>query len=758
MKPASNQLLNISYKLEILLDIGSSNESFYYLDGNNLGAEVGDIVSVRLRGRLLNGLVISKKDFSTINNDESNITGGKSIRYLFVESILQKKIIDESWRELIDSLASFYMVSNLKMFKTAFPPGWIGKYKNFSKGLKDQIWIETKKEFDIKKNGLTKKEFFLMDTLSKKGNWQSELIKSGFNYTLINSMVSKNYLVKSKRKKNINTKLNSFLNDHIATKKPNLTNEQKIAFQEFQTMKPGDALLLWGETGSGKTEVYMRIAEDQFLKKKSCLILAPEIGLIPQLIDRFSRRFNNVVYEYHSYCSPNHRTLVWKKIINANEPLIVIGTRSAVFLPIKNLGLIIMDEEHDVSYKQDSPMPCYDAREIAIEIVKRNSAKLIFGSATPSMKTWKKCIFEKNFKLVRMIQRISSNETPEIKIIDMRDEFKKGNMKIFSNELLQLLPQLRLKKEQAIILIPRRGHSGFLSCRNCGYLINCPNCDVPLSVHLGSQGKKWLRCHWCDHKSRLINRCPDCHSTAFKPFGIGTQRVIEFLNEEFPDLRVLRFDRDTTSGKDGHRDILSKFSKGDADILVGTQMLAKGIDIPNITLSVVIAADGLLHRPDISAEEKSLQLFLQLAGRAGRAQKKGKVIFQTYKPNHPVISYLQKRDYERFLIENSRLRKDANLFPFCTICLLKLSGENYELTESIAIKLAKYLLNFCEKKNWKLIGPAPSLIAKVGKKFRWQILIHGPEGTKIPLPDRSILWKLIPKNVFLTIDVNPAEL
>jgi len=210
--------------------------------------------------------------------------------------------------------------------------------------------------------------------------------------------------------------------------------------------------------------------------------------------------------------------------------------------------------------------------------------------------------------------------------------------------------------------------------------------------------------------------------------------------------------------KDGHRDILSKFSKGDADILVGTQMLAKGIDIPNITLSVVIAADGLLHRPDISAEEKSLQLFLQLAGRAGRAQKKGKVIFQTYKPNHPVISYLQKRDYERFLIENSRLRKDANLFPFCTICLLKLSGENYALTESIAIKLAKYLVIFCEKKNWKLIGPAPSLIAKVGKKFRWQILIHGPEGTNIPLPDRSILWKLIPKNVFLTIDVNPAEL
>ncbi len=744
-----------------MLDIGIGSDSFYYLDGNNLGVEVGDIVIVKLRGRLLNGLVISKENFSEINKDEANINFTRNIKYFFVEGIVQKKIIDESWREWIESLACFYMVSNLKMLKTAFPPGWIGKHKKISQGLKDQIWIATKKEFDIKKNQLTKKEFLLINNLSEKGNWQSELIKSGFNYTLINLMVNKKYLVKSKRKKLFNAKLNSFLNNNnnnIAKKKPNLTNEQKIAFQEFQAMKPGDALLLWGETGSGKTEVYMRISEDQLLNKKSCLILAPEIGLIPQLIDRFSERFNNNVYEYHSSCSSSHRTLVWKQIIETDEPLIVIGTRSAVFLPIKNIGAIIMDEEHDVSYKQNNPMPCYDAREIAIEIVKRNSAKLIFGSATPSMKTWKKCIYEKNFKLVRMIQRISSKEVPEIRIIDMRDEFKKGNMKILSSELLELLPKLPLKNEQAIILIPRRGHSGFLSCRNCGYLINCPNCDVPLSVHLGSQGRKWLSCHWCDHKSRMINRCPDCNSSAFKPFGIGTQRVIEFLSEEFPDLRVLRFDRDTTSGKDGHRDILSKFSKGDADILVGTQMLAKGIDIPNITLSVVIAADGLLHRPDISAEEKSLQLFLQLAGRAGRAQKKGKVIFQTYKPNHPVISYLQKRDYERFLIENSKLRKNANLFPFCKICLLKLSGENYELTESIAIKLAEYLLNFCKEKNWKLIGPAPSLIAKVGKKFRWQILIHGPEGSKIPLPDRFQLWKLIPKNVFLTIDVNPAEL
>jgi len=758
LKPASNQLSNISFKLEVLLDLGSYSNSFSYIDANNLGVEIGDIVAVRLKGRLLNGLVIAKNTYSKIEKSQNKITKAENFKYLSIESIVQKKIIQDWWRDWLESLALFYQVSNLKMFKTAFPPGWIGKHKKISQGLKDQIWIEVHRDLDFRKDDFTNREFSLINALRDKGNWQSELIRFGFNYTLINSMVSKNLLIKTKRKKIINTKLNSFKNDLNEIKKPDLTKEQKKAYEEMQEMQPGDILLLWGETGSGKTEVYMRIAEDQLLNKKSCLILAPEIGLIPQLIDRFSRRFRNLVYEYHSNCSSRHRTLVWKMILDDNEPIIVIGTRSAVFLPIKNLGLIIIDEEHDLSYKQDSPMPCYDARDVAIQRVKRNPTKLIFGSATPSMSTWKKSVFEKKLKLVRMTKRISSTDIPEIKIVDMRNEFNKGNTKIFCTELLELISQLRVKQEQAIILIPRRGHSGFLSCRNCGFIINCPNCDVPLSVHLGSQGKQWLSCHWCDHKSKLINNCPDCDSNAFKPFGIGTQRVIEFLNVEFPKLRVLRFDRDTTSGKDGHRNILSRFSKGNADILVGTQMLAKGIDVPNVTLSVVLAADGLLHRPDISAEEKSLQLFLQLAGRAGRAQKSGKVIFQTYKPSHPVISYLKNRNYERFLLESSKVRKDAELFPFCKVCLLKLSGEDYELTESTATKLAKYLLRFCQVENWKLIGPAPSLIAKVGKKFRWQILIHGPEDSKLPLPERDILWKLIPRKVFLLIDVNPVEL
>ncbi len=756
--PASNNLSNISFKFEILLDIGSHSNSFSYLDGNNLGVEIGDIVVVRLKGRLLNGLAIDKNPFLKINKNKKDFDAESNFEYLYIESIVQKNVIKDWWREWLEDLALFYRVSSLKMFKTALPPGWIGKHKKISQNFKYQIWIDSQKDLELSNFQLTKKEILLIKILRNKGNWQSELIKAGFNSNLINSMVSKNLLIKTKRKKMLHKKLSSFNNDFFEFEKPTLTPEQINVYKKMQEMQPGEVLLLWGETGSGKTEIYMRMAEDQLVSKKSCLILAPEIGLIPQLIDRFSKRFQIKVYEYHSNCSSKHRTLVWKKIVDEDEPVIVIGTRSAVFLPIQNLGLIIMDEEHDISYKQDNPMPCYDARDVALERVKRNPSKLIFGSATPSMRTWKRVVFEKKFRLLRMKERISRTQIPEIKVVDMRDEFQKGNTKIFCRELLELLSQLKNNDDQAIFLIPRRGYNGFLSCRNCGFIINCPNCDVPLSVHVGIKGKRWLNCHWCDHKAKLINTCPDCKSNAFKPFGIGTQRVIEFLNNEFPELKVLRFDRDTTSGKDGHRNILSKFSNGKADILVGTQMLAKGIDIPNVTLSVVIAADGLLHRPDISAEEKSLQLFLQLAGRAGRAKKTGKVIFQTYKPSHPVISYLKNRDYEGFLAASSKLRKDAKLFPFCKVCVLKVSGDNYECTKMTAYNMAKYLISFCNDNNWKIIGPAPSLIPKVGNRFRWQILIHGPENLELPLPDRSNLWQIIPKNVFLSIDLNPVEL
>ncbi len=748
------------YKLSVLLDFGRYSNRFDYLDDKYLGVDIGDIVLVRIKGRLVNGLVVEKNIFQKNANYQNGLKSNSAVtfKYLSIEKIIEKKVFQPWWREWIEQMAIFYRVSELKMFKTAFPPGWIGKSKIKSE-ISRKNWITLNNDGGESQYKLTGKQSLLLEKIkSNKGVWQSELLKLGFNSQQINSLINKGLLMKLKRQKINNISLNSYKSSSLKRIIPILTDQQKKVIRGIEDMKYGETLLIWGETGSGKTEVYLRIAESQLILNKSILILAPEIGLIPQLIDRFADKFKKNVFEYHSNCSPKYRQQVWREILNTSEPLIVIGTRSSIFLPIKNLGMIILDEEHDNSYKQENPMPCYDAREVAIDRSKMENIKIIFGTATPSLLIWKRANLEKKLKIMRMPERISSTKIPEIKVIDMRDEFKRGNTKILSSELLNSLSKLKPKNEQAIILVPRRGYSGFLSCRNCGYVVNCPNCDTALTVHVGEKGGRWLSCHWCEFKRTFIHSCPECNSTAFKPFGIGTQRVMEFLNNELPQLRLLRFDRDTTSSKDGHRKILNEFAKGDADVIVGTQMIAKGIDMPNVTLSVVLAADGLLHRPDLSSEEKSLQLFLQLAGRSGRADKDGEVIFQTYQPNHPVISYLRKRDYESFLYDNLQIRKTSNLFPFCKVCLLKIAGFSYELTEQVAKNLAGFIMPFCVQKNWEMIGPSPSMVSKIGNKYRWQILIHGPENTDIPMPDREKLWKLIPQNIFLIIDINPVEI
>ncbi len=753
MKLATNNLSQDPKVYSVLIDFGRYSNSFDYIDGNSLGVEMGDIVLVKVKGRLITGLVIREN----LNIERFGLNS--ELKYSIIERIIQKKVFYEWWRDWIEDIACDHKVNIIKMFKTALPPGWFSKSNVINKKISSNFWIIITPNLNYQSRGLTSRQLLLIQKINSSGGlWQSELIKFGFSSTLINSLIKKNLIKKISRSKTDNLSLISFENNIKGNQMPSLTYQQKEAISKIKKMKGGESLLLWGETGSGKTEIYLRITKSFLEKNKSCLIMAPEIALIPQLIDRFSSRFKKNIFEYHSNCSSKQRQLVWRKILEEEEPLIVIGTRSSIFLPIRNLGVIIIDEEHDNSYKQETPMPCYDVRELALDRAKRGGVRIIFGSATPSLNTWKKVKYENKLKLARMKERISIAKVPEIKVIDMRDEFKKGNKKIFSKELFNSLRNLKEKKEQAIILVPRRGYNGFLSCRNCGFVVNCPNCDTSLTVHIGTKGKKWLNCHWCGLKSQFINFCPDCHSNAFKPFGIGTQKVVESLKEEMPELKLLRFDRDTTSGKEGHRKILAEFSEGKADVMVGTQMLAKGIDIPNVTLSVVLASDSLLNRPDLATEEKALQLFLQLAGRSGRAGKEGEVILQTYQPSHPVISFLKKRDYESFLNESLKLRKDLNLFPFCRVCLLKISGIENTLTEKTANKLSEYLRPLCLKKNWRLIGPAPSMIPKIGKKFRWQILIYGPDKTELPIPREKSLWDFIPKNTFLTIDINPVEI
>jgi primosomal protein N' (replication factor Y) len=339
----------------------------------------------------------------------------------------------------------------------------------------------------------------------------------------------------------------------------------------------------------------------------------------------------------------------------------------------------------------------------------------------------------------------------------MRQELAEGHRRLVSRPLMERLEALPSSGGQAVVLVPRRGYSSFLSCRSCGDVVQCPHCDVALTVHRRGE-QNWLRCHWCDHREEVNQRCGACGSTAFKPFGAGTQQVLEHLERELEGLRVLRFDRDTTRGRDGHRQLLERFSAGEADVLVGTQMLAKGMDLPQVTLAAVLAADGLLHRPDLRAAEECLQLLLQLAGRAGRGDRPGEVLVQTYSPEHRVIRHLVDGRYEAFLNEELSERRAAGLVPFSRACLLRLAGPSASKTATAAAALAERIRPDAEREGWLLIGPAPAPVARVAGLSRWQLLLHGPMHSDLPVPMESALRGLLPRDVSLAIDPDPLEL
>jgi primosomal protein N' (replication factor Y) len=358
---------------------------------------------------------------------------------------------------------------------------------------------------------------------------------------------------------------------------------------------------------------------------------------------------------------------------------------------------------------------------------------------------------------VQLPQRIGGRPLPPVHVVDMRQELAEGHRRLVSRPLMERLEALPGSGGQAVVLVPRRGYSSFLSCRSCGEVVQCPQCDVALTVHRQRE-RSWLRCHWCDHRAEISERCGACGSTAFKPFGAGTQQVLEHLEQELEGLRLLRFDRDTTRGRDGHRLLLERFAAGEADVLVGTQMLAKGMDLPQVTLAAVLAADGLLHRPDLRAAEECLQLLLQLAGRAGRGERPGEVLVQTYSPEHRVIRHLVDGRYEAFMREELAERRAAALVPFSRACLLRLAGPSASRTATAASLLAEHIRPRSEALGWLIIGPAPAPVARVAGNSRWQLLLHGPADGELPVPMERELRALLPRDVSLAIDPDPLEL
>lgn len=470
--------------------------------------------------------------------------------------------------------------------------------------------------------------------------------------------------------------------------------------------------LIHGVTGSGKTEVYMNIIEKVLLLKKQVIMLIPEIALTYQTVSRFYKRFGNRVSVMHSKLSAGERYDQYTRARNGDID-VMIGPRSALFAPFQNLGLIVIDEEHETSYRSETP-PKYHAREVAIKRASMTGASVILGSATPSVESYYNALNGK-YELFTLEERAGGAKLPEVQIVDLREELAAHNYSIFSRSLKSLIEDRLERHEQIILFINRRGYAGFVSCRKCGKVIGCPHCSVSLKPHSIRGKVTQLKCHYCGYSEPMPTECPECHSKYIGTFGLGTQQVEEMARKTFVGARILRMDADTTSGKDGHENILKQFEEGEADILIGTQMIVKGHDFPNVTLVGILAADLSLNVGDYRASERTFQLLSQAAGRAGRAKKPGKVVMQTYQPEHYSITSAAAQNYEEFYEKEITTRQMLQYPPISNILGVLVLSVN----EASADNLAQVLCNKMKiYEDVTVLGPTEASISKANDVYR----------------------------------------
>lgn len=573
-------------------------------------------------------------------------------------------------------------------------------------------------------NGKVKKEE--VNKISVSG--VNTLIKNGI---IIESLIEEYRLVT----KDINKEKETF----------KLTVEQQEAKNKILSQTQSSVFLLHGVTGSGKTVVYMEIVEEMLNRGKDSIFLVPEISLTPQMVYHFKSRFGDEVAVLHSRLSEGEKYDEYRKIVEGKVH-IVVGARSAVFAPFKNLGAIIIDEEHTTSYKQDNN-PKYSAIEIAIERAKNNNAIVILGSATPSLETYARSI-KGLYTLVELKHRVNTNNLPLVEIVDMSKEKHRGN--IFSSRLITEVNKRLEEHEQIILLLNRRGYSSFITCSNCGYTAKCPHCDITLTYHKTSNT---LRCHYCGYADKMNDICPSCGEKAIKTLGTGTEKVEEEIKKVF-NARVVRMDLDTTSKKGSHEKIITAFKNHEYDILLGTQMIAKGLDFSNVTLVGVINADTSLMIPNYRSNEYTFQLLMQTAGRSGRREKNGSVIIQTFNPEHYAITLASKHDYIDFFKQEMEVRRKLSYPPYYYLIYIKVIGKDYNKISIESNKIASILTR--ELKNSKILGPTTCSVFKLNGLFRFGIIIKYKKEEKM----EEVLQSLVNhykgnQTVKVDIDVNP---
>ncbi len=506
------------------------------------------------------------------------------------------------------------------------------------------------------------------------------------------------------------------INDDSCIENCNITlnEEQNNAFNTLKSsLDKYEAFLLHGVTGSGKTEVYMHIIDEVLNSGKEAIVLVPEISLTPQLVNTFKKRFGSKIAILHSRLSNGEKYDEWRKI-ERKEVTIAIGARSAIFAPFTNLGIIIIDEEHTTTYKQENN-PRYNAIDIALWRAKKYNCPVLLGSATPSIESYSRAL-SGIYTLLTMKERVNKN-LPKVELVNMREEIRKGN-KVISEVLYNYIKDRLNKKEQIILLLNRRGFSTVISCHDCGYTYKCPNCDIPLTYH---KGINKMKCHYCDMQYDLLDVCPECKSKNINQFGMGTEKLEQEILKIFPEIRTVRMDVDTTSLKGSHERIINDFSSGMYDILIGTQMISKGLDFANVTLVGVVNGDASLNIPDFRNAERTFQLLNQVAGRAGRAEKKGNVIIQGFNIDHYSIVMASKHDYLGFYNEEVRIRKILKYPPFCNLAFIKISSPDITLAGAESNKMIRFLKD--KLKDTVILGPSMASIPKLNNIYNMQIII-----------------------------------
>lgn len=629
------------------------------------------------------------------------------------------------------------------------------KYVTMIEANKDSYLLE-EAIHDLAKNAAKQRDLLLFFSEHPEPVEQTKLLKQFKTTTqTVNKLIEKQLLSAKK----VEVFRNPYDDTQIVQTSPlTLTDQQERAIRPIKhkiAENEHDVFLLHGVTGSGKTEIYLQTIQDVIEKGKEAIVLVPEISLTPQMVHRFKGRFGANVAVMHSGLSAGEKYDEWRKI-QRKEVQVVVGARSAIFAPFENIGVVIIDEEHETSYKQED-QPRYHARDVAIYRGKNHHCPVILGSATPTLESYARA--EKGvYQLATLTKRTNDQGMPDVQIVDMRKELHAGNRTMFSHDLKAKIEQRIEKGEQVVLLLNRRGYSTFVMCRECGHVKECPHCDIALTYHKNSNQ---LKCHYCSYEEPMPMFCPECQSDLIRYFGTGTQRVEEALTQLIPDAKVIRMDVDTTRRKGAHEKLLTKFANGQADILLGTQMIAKGLDFENVTLVGVLTADSMLHLPDFRSSEKTFQLLTQVSGRAGRHELPGEVIVQTYTPEHYSITLASTYEYLQFYRTEMNTRRTFQYPPYVFLALLTVSHENRVKVVQTTQKMVQLLSKHVNEKT-VILGPTPSPIARMKDRYRYQCMIKYKHEPQL----RNLIRKIIQQfdedirkdDLKITVDMQPYQL